>query len=466
MSDMTAKVAHSADQTAIEVNGFEELKYGFKFIDNIFDPKHQDLAGIYKKWGRCLVVTDDKINKMYGEQLKAYFAAHDIALTVHTFPGGEMYKTMDTMLQFVDAFADFGLIRKEPVLAIGGGLVTDVCGFACASYRRNTNFIRIPTTVIGLIDAAVSIKVGINHGKLKNRLGAYHAPIMTFLDFTFLKSLPVGQVRNGFAELIKISSVSDIRTWELLEKNGEALIETHFGRADGAKDDILDIAKEICQRGIKVMLDLESPNLHEIGLDRVIAFGHTWSPTLELKPEIPLRHGHAISIDMAYSTTLAWTRGYITEAERDEILGLFSRVGLSMDHELFDEDLLKAGTEAILQTRDGKQRFVVPKPIGTPYFINDAPMEELYSALKTHKEVCQKFPRHGAGVEAYVDAGDLGQDPEQLLREKHQENGVNAGVDESHVGPENSKTAATNGTGASLKNKGTAARAQHAECGC
>ena len=217
---------------------------------------------------------------------------------------------------------------------------------------------------------------------------------------------------------------------------------------------------------LKILLQLESPNLHEIGLDRVIAFGHTWSPTLELKPEIPLRHGHAISIDMAYSTTLAWTRGYITEAERDEILGLFSRVGLSMDHELFDEDLLKAGTEAILQTRDGKQRFVVPKPIGTPYFINDAPMEELYSALKTHKEVCQKFPRHGAGVEAYVDAGDLGQDPEQLLREKHQENGVNAGVDESHVGPENSKSAATNGTGASLKNKGTAARAQHAECGC
>ena len=165
---------------------------------------------------------------------------------------------MDTMLQFVDAFADFGLIRKEPVLAIGGGLVTDVCGFACASYRRNTNFIRIPTTVIGLIDAAVSIKVGINHGKLKNRLGAYHAPIMTFLDFTFLKSLPIGQVRNGFAELIKISSVSDIRTWELLEKNGEALIETSFGRADGAKDDILNIAKEVCQRGIKVMLDVSS----------------------------------------------------------------------------------------------------------------------------------------------------------------------------------------------------------------
>lgn len=76
---------------------------------------------------------------------------------------------------------------------MGGGLVTDVCGYACASYRRSTNFIRIPTTLIGLIDASVSIKVGINHNKLKNRLGAYHAPIVTFLDFTKLTTLPIGQ---------------------------------------------------------------------------------------------------------------------------------------------------------------------------------------------------------------------------------------------------------------------------------
>lgn len=155
---------------------------------------------------------------------------------------------------------------------------------------------------------------------------------------------------------------------------------------------------------------------------------------------------------MAYSTTLAWTRGYINEAERDEILGLFSRVGLSMDHELFTEELLEYGTEAILQTRDGKQRFVVPKPIGTPYFINDASMEELFSVLKKHKEICQKFPRQGAGIEAYVDAGDLGQDPEELLKSKKQAN------DGTHVGKESDKSAAVNGE---AKNK-----AAPAECGC
>ena len=97
-----------------------------------------------------------------------------------------------------------------------------------------------------------------NHGKLKNRLGAYHAPSMTFLDLTFLRTLPEGQVRNGFAELVKISSVSDLRIWQLLEANGEALIKSRFGRVDGTEPELSAIADEICKRGIKVMLEVGS----------------------------------------------------------------------------------------------------------------------------------------------------------------------------------------------------------------
>lgn len=114
--------------------------------------------------------------------------------------------------------------------------------FACAAYRRNTNFIRVPTTVIGLIDASVSIKVAVNYGNYKNRLGAYHAPIHTFLDFTFLRSLPIAQVRNGFAELIKISSCSHLEVFNLLDKYCEQLIEKKFGRADGSSDELRNAA--------------------------------------------------------------------------------------------------------------------------------------------------------------------------------------------------------------------------------
>jgi len=147
--------------------------------------------------------------------------------------------------------------------------------FACAAYRRNTNYIRIPTTVIGLIDASVSIKVAVNYGNYKNRLGAYHAPMHTFLDFGFLRTLPAAQIRNGFAELIKISSCAHLPTFDLLDKHCEDLISMCFGRADHATKEVRDAADKINRAGIFEMLKLETPNLHEIGLDRVIAYGHT-----------------------------------------------------------------------------------------------------------------------------------------------------------------------------------------------
>lgn len=152
--------------------------------------------------------------------------------------------------------------------------------FACAAYRRNTNFIRIPTTVIGLIDASVSIKVAVNYGNYKNRLGAYHAPIHTFLDFTFLRTLPTAQIRNGFAELIKISTCSHLSTFNLLDEYCEELIEKSFGRAEGSSQELINAADEINREGIHEMLKLETPNLHEIGLDRVIAYGHTYASCL------------------------------------------------------------------------------------------------------------------------------------------------------------------------------------------
>jgi len=406
MSDLTATT--TATDNGFHVEGYEKISYDFRFVDNIFDPKKNDLAQVYQSWKRCLAVVDAQVFEYYGEALQTYFKTWDIKLTVHPVTVGEQRKTISTMLEMVDAFADFGLVRKEPVLVIGGGLVTDVCGFACASYRRTSNFIRIPTTLIGLIDASVSIKVGVNHGKMKNRLGAYHAPAITFLDFSFLKTLPEAQVRNGFAELIKISTVGEKRIFDLMDTYGERLISTRFGHL-GNDEEVKKAAEEINYRGIKKMLELESPNLHELMLDRVIAFGHTWSPTLELAPAVPLRHGHAINIDMAFSTTLAWKRGLITIEERQRIHNLMSRVGLSLDHPLFDGPLVWKATESIIQTRDGLQRAAVPKPIGECHFLNDITREEIDEVLAIHKALVKTMARSGDGVDAFVDAIDMDQ---------------------------------------------------------
>lgn len=406
MSDLQATVQETPK--GFHVEGYEKIEYDFTFIDNVFDVNHADLANLYKKWGRCLAVMDTNIFNVYGELMQKYFEHHNIPLSVHKTMIGEKAKSIDTFLSLVDSFNKFGIYRKEPVLVVGGGLVTDVAGFACAAYRRNTNYIRIPTTVIGLIDASVSIKVAVNYGNYKNRLGAYHAPMHTFLDFTFLRTLPTAQIRNGFAELIKISSCAHLPTFDLLDKYCEQLISTGFGRTDDAPEEVTKAADTINRAGIFEMLKLETPNLHEIGLDRVIAYGHTWSPLHELVPDVPLRHGHAISIDMAYSATLAHSRGHLPEADYKRILNLFSRCGLTMDHELFNEDILEKGTQAILKTRDGKLRAAVPAPLGSCEFLNDVTQEELNAALRKHKEVMQGYPRKGEGLEAYVDASDTG----------------------------------------------------------
>ncbi|KAF2761687.1 Dehydroquinate synthase-like protein [Pseudovirgaria hyperparasitica] len=407
MSDMQASVTKT--DNGFSVAGYEKLNYDFAFVEGVFDIKNKQLAECYQKWGRVLTVLDENMKALYADEIKKYFDHYNIPVTFHAMAVGEKAKSIETLLKIVESMTNFGIIRKEPVLVVGGGLVTDVAGFACACYRRTTNFIRVPTTLIGLIDASVSIKVAVNYGNYKNRLGAYHAPIWTFLDFSFLKTLPIAQVRNGFAEIIKISSCADLKTFNSLDRYCEELIDTKFGRLEGSRPEVRKVADEICYDAIYEMLKLETPNLHEIMLDRVIAYGHTWSPFHELQPEPPLRHGHAISIDMAYTATLAYDRGMLSKEDHTRILTLFSRAGLSIDHQLYDDVAIEKGTEAILKTRDGALRLAVPSPLGQCQFVNEFSVGDLQRVLKDHKKYTAGFPRSGDGLEAYVDASDTGE---------------------------------------------------------
>jgi 3-dehydroquinate synthase len=386
---------------AFHIEGYEKIDFSLLYVDGAFALENTEIAESYRQFGRCLMVVDSQVYGLYGSQMLAYFKHYEIDLKVFPVTIKEPDKTLRTFEQIVDAFADFGLVRKEPVLVVGGGLTTDVAGFACATYRRRTNYIRVPTTLIGLIDASVAIKVAVNHGKLKNRLGAYHASQKVILDFSFLKTLPVGQVRNGMAELIKIAVVANGEIFELLEKYGEELLHTRFGFLNGTPD-LRNVAHKVTYDAINTMLSLEVPNLHELDLDRVIAYGHTWSPTLELTPEIPMFHGHAVNIDMAFSATIAQQRGNISIADRDRILRLMSRIGLAIDSPYLTSELLWRATESISRTRDGLLRAAVPHPIGTCSFINDLTKTELDQMLVIHREICQDYPRGGAGEDMYI----------------------------------------------------------------
>ena len=172
------------------VRAQQPVDYTLRIVDGVLDPANDVLAKAYRSWDRCLAVVDENLDRLYGERLRGYFAHHGIELTVFSIRIAEQDKTMRTAERIVDAFTEFGLLRKEPVLVIGGGLTTDVAGFACSMFRRATNYVRIPTSLIGLIDASVAIKVAVNHGGGKNRLGAFHASQQVLLDFSFLQTLP------------------------------------------------------------------------------------------------------------------------------------------------------------------------------------------------------------------------------------------------------------------------------------
>jgi demethyl-4-deoxygadusol synthase len=390
-----------ATDTAFHVEGYEKLDFSLLYVEGAFAIENSEIAESYLQFGRCLMVVDATVYGLYGEQIQNYFKHYQIELKVFPVSIKETDKTLRTFEQIIDAFADFGLVRKEPVLVVGGGLTTDVAGFACATYRRRTNYIRVPTTLIGLIDASVAIKVAVNHGKLKNRLGAYHASQKVILDFSFLKTLPIDQVRNGMAELIKIAVVANREIFDLLEEYGEALLKTRFGYLNGTPE-LRQVAHQVTYDAINTMLSLEVPNLHELDLDRVIAYGHTWSPTLELTPDVPMFHGHGVNIDMAFSATIAQQRGYISTADRDRILGLMSRIGLAIDSPYLTSELLWKATESISRTRDGLVRAAMPMPIGSCHFMNDLTRLDLDRYLTTHKEICCDYPRGGDGEDMYL----------------------------------------------------------------
>ena len=258
------------------------------------------IADRFRDYGRCVLVCDARVYDIYGEGMRAYFQHHGMGLEVLPLGIDEEQKSLKTVEEVMVFFADVGLMRRETPLLMGGGLITDICGTACALYRRSTAYVRLPTTLIGMIDAAIAIKVGGNLAeKHKNRIGAFHPHSGVIIDFSLLATLSEAHVRNGVAELIKISTVEHLEAFELLEKHTEDLIKYKFGFVEGSPAGLREVGQKIAKMCVQKMLELECPNLLEHDQHRAIAYGHTWSPVYELTPKpVPLHHGHAISIDM------------------------------------------------------------------------------------------------------------------------------------------------------------------------
>ncbi|MDH6218220.1 sedoheptulose 7-phosphate cyclase [Streptomyces pseudovenezuelae] len=366
-----------------DVRARQTVAYEVVLTGDLLDPAHDSLAragipaGTPTPTRRC-VVTEQTIDDLYGDRLRAYFEAHGIDVHWLVLDSGEQNKGMEAVLRAVAAFDAFGILRRqEPVIAVGGGVLTDIVGFACGMFRRGLPHVKVPTTLMGLVDAGIGAKAGVNHAGGKNRIGCYHPPRATLLDPAFLDTLPDRQISNGLAEILKIALVLDAHLFDLLEEFGPLLRAERFQghTADGER-----AADEVLRRAIGGMLAELEPNLWEHELERAVDYGHTFSPAVEMHALPALLHGEAVAVDMALTTVISWRRGLLGTAQLDRVLAVMTSLGLPTSHAVCRADLLTDALADTVRHRDGRQRMPLATDIGSAHFVDDVTVDEVRGA--------------------------------------------------------------------------------------
>ena len=390
------------DQHGWEVRATQNVRYSVQFYDGLFSHTNTVLlrAGIGQTPAcqRRLIVIDTRVLDLYGWEIEAYFRANRVQYRFLPLQTTEPQKTVENVLRVVRALDEFCVNRRsDPLIAIGGGVLLDVAGFAASLYRRGLPYVRVPTTLMGLIDAGIGIKTGVNFDAHKNRIGTYFAPQRAYLDTQFLKTLDERHVANGVAEVIKMAVVKDARLFALLEENAaDAIADRFSGRA---------AYREILARATVGMLDELSGNLWESVLERIVDYGHTFSPTLEMAALPELLHGEAVAIDMALSLVLAAQRDLINPEELSRTLRLIDAYGLPTKHPQCEEDLLMKALADSTSHRDGLQRVPLSRGIGSAVFVNDLTRAEIRSAARYLSTRVGDVPRRRAAASGYDAVG-------------------------------------------------------------
>lgn len=356
------------------VSAMRRIEYELRNVDDIFDPRSPALLSVGRKMsGRRFVVVDEWVHRSHGRRIADYFRHHGIHANITVFPGGEAVKTLDAWQQVLRALDSFPIHRRdEPIIAIGGGVLTDVVGFAASAYRRGVPHIKVPTTLMGYVDAAVGIKTGLNFNNHKNRLGSFDPPRAVFLDRRFLTTLPRRHLCNGLCEIVKLAIICDAHLFELLERFGRASLEAAFQDEHGA---------EILDRSIGTMLAELAPDLYEDTLARKVDFGHTFSYGLETLHGGSLLHGEAVLLDILASVAIARERGLISEMAADRVFALVEALDLQLAIEWLDADCMWQALADRIEHRNGRQRVPLPVAIGQCEFVEDITREELRKCI-------------------------------------------------------------------------------------
>lgn len=355
------------------------ISFTVKYSSDIFNTSNQDLLS-YNDSQRRLVVIDKTVYEIYKKELHNYFDKHKVKLELFVLDATEEnkdWKHTDEVLKF---FEQVGVLRREPIIAIGGGVLLDLVGFCCSIYRRGIPYIKIPTTLLAIVDASVGVKVAANHLERRNRIGAYYPPIATFLDKKFIKTQNDRDIINGIAEIFKLAVIKSEELFVLLEENYAQLIDEKF--QFGA------VPVRVINLAITGMIEELAPNLWEKKLDRCVDFGHSFGPLIEMKNLPNLYHGEAVVLDCLYSSCIAEVRGYITMEQLKRIFNCAKNLKLPIWHEDFSKvRLLESALDDTRKHRNGNQYLPVPIGIGQYTMLNNVTVDELRLAADLFKDL-------------------------------------------------------------------------------
>jgi 3-dehydroquinate synthase len=284
-------------------------------------------------------------------------ALRDKGFEVHTVPvpDGEVAKTVGVAARLWEQLGRAGFSRTDAVVAVGGGATTDVAGFAAATWLRGVRVVNVPTTLLGMVDAAVGGKTGINTAEGKNLVGSFHPPLAVLCDLESLKSLPAEDFRAGLAEVVKCGFVADPRILELLEADPAAA-----STWDGP------LVRELIERSVRVKADVVTADLRESSLREILNYGHTFGHAIEQVEDFSWRHGEAVSVGLVYAAELARLAGRLADEVADRHRAVLGLLGLPTTYRADRWDGLLDAMRRDKKTRGSTLRFVVLDGLARP----------------------------------------------------------------------------------------------------
>jgi 3-dehydroquinate synthase len=348
----------------IKVNLDKALKYSYDiFIGEGIMRDEGWITRVKNHPDRYVIITDSDVNPLYGEVVKHKFGETGLPVDIVEIRAGEPSKSVTTVVDVVRQLIGLKVSRKSLLIALGGGVVGDVTGFIASIYMRSIPYIQVPTTLLAQVDSSVGGKTGVDLPEGKNLLGTFYQPRAVYIDLSFLKTLSDKHFANGLAEIIKYGIIGDENLFELLEQESE-----------GIKKRDLSLMETLVGRSCKIKADVVETDEKELGLRRILNFGHTLGHALEAASEYSLFHGEAISIGMVGAAKISHRLNYLDKVSCQRIVDLIKLYHLPAKIPAGMETAQIMGFMATDKKAVGGQvHFVLVKKIGAPFVTPEVP---------------------------------------------------------------------------------------------